>query len=194
MFKKNNLGILLLLLISFMLSGCLTAEFKEYVFRINPDGSGNGSIEFINIVSAESEGEDASPEDFEDLISSYIQGNTFETNNPGLEVTSKKIYRAYGVLNGKVEFTFKDFQKIGFYHYQRSKQAPIMFYLGSLSEIYYESNGEYIGGEEEKYEIPMLVWAPGTSEFTFTTQLQNDMTNTHSLLDSYNEWNEGEHK
>ena len=40
------------------LTGCLTPEYKEYYYTINDDGSGEGRMKFINLVSEEDEDED----------------------------------------------------------------------------------------------------------------------------------------
>ena len=187
MFLKVAVKILLLAALCFILSSCLNTEFKQYSFKINADGSGTGTIKFINIVSEEDEEQNVSTTDFDTLINNYINGTTFEEANPNFNVISKELFVENGVLNGQVEFTFKDFQDIGFYHYQRSEYAPIMFYLGALSEIFLETDGEYIGGDEES-EIPMIVWTPGTTEFTFKTAVKDEMSNANSLLDLYNLW------
>ena len=187
MFLKVAVKILLLAALCFILSSCLNTEFKQYFFKINADGSGTGTIQFINIVSEEDEEQNVSITDFDTLINNYINGTTFEEANPNFNVISKELFEENGVLNGQVEFTFKDFQDIGFYHYQHSEHAPIMFYLGALSEIFLETDGEYIGGDEES-EIPMIVWAPGTTEFTFKTAVKDEMSNANSLLDLYNLW------
>ncbi|RLC56388.1 MAG: hypothetical protein DRH89_05765 [Candidatus Cloacimonadota bacterium] len=187
MFLKVAVKILLLAALCFILSSCLNTEFKQYSFKINADGSGTGTIKFINIVSEEDEEQNVSTTDFDTLINNYINGTTFEEANPNFNVISKELFVENGVLNGQVEFTFKDFQDIGFYHYQRSEHAPIMFYLGALSEIFLETDGEYIGGDEES-EIPMIVWTPGTTEFTFKTAVKDEMSNANSLLDLYNLW------
>ena len=187
MFLKVAVKILLLAALCFILSSCLNTEFKQYFFKINADGSGTGTIKFINIVSEEDEEQNVSTTDFDTLINNYINGTTFEEANPNFNVISKELFEENGVLNGQVEFTFKDFQDIGFYHYQCSEHAPIMFYLGALSETFLETDGEYIGGDEEN-EIPMIVWAPGTTEFTFKTAVKDEMSNVNSLLDLYNLW------
>jgi len=189
MFKKVTVKILLLAMLCFVLSSCLNTEFKQYFFKINADGSGTGTIKFINIVSEEDEEQNVATTDFDQLINSYLNGTTFEEANPHFTVISKELFEENGVLNGQVEFTFDDFQDFGFYHYQRSEQAPIMFYLGSLSETFLETDGEYIGGDEEN-EIPMIVWAPGTTEFTFKTVVKDEMSNAHPLLELFNLWNE----
>ncbi len=35
------------------LTGCLSTEYKEYIFEINSDDSGEGEIIFYNLVSVE---------------------------------------------------------------------------------------------------------------------------------------------
>ncbi len=189
MFLKIAAKNLLLAVLCFSVSSCLTTEFKQYFFKINADGSGSGTIKFINIVSEEDEGQNVSTTDFDQLVNSYLNGTTFEDANPDFNVISKELYEENGVLNGQVEFTFDDFQDFGFYHYQRSEHAPIMFYMGSLSERLLETDGEYVGGDEDN-EIPMLVWSPSTTEFTFKTSVKDEMSNVHPLLDLYNSWNE----
>lgn len=189
MFLKVAARFLLLALLCLVISSCLTTEFKQYIFKINADGSGIGTIKFINIVSQEDEEQNVSTTDFDELVNSYINGTTFEEANPYFNVISKKLYEENGVLNGQVEFTFDDFQDFGFYHYQHSEHAPVMFYLGSLSEGLLETNGEYLGGDEEN-KIPMIVWAPGTTEFTFKTSVKDEMSNVHPLLNLFNLWDE----
>ena len=189
MFKKVTVKLLLLAMLCFVLSSCLTTEFKQYFFKINADGSGTGRIKFINIVSEEDEEQNVSTTDFDELINNYINGTAFEEANPNFNVISKELFEESGVLNGQVEFTFEDLQDIGFYHYQRSEHAPIMFYLGTLSETLLETDGEYLGGaKDEEGGIPMIVWAPGTTEFTFKTAVKDEMSNTYTLLDHYNLW------
>jgi hypothetical protein len=34
----------------------------------------------------------------------------------------------------------------------------------------------------------MIVWAPGTTEFTFKTVVKDEMSNAHTLLNHYNLW------
>ncbi len=189
MFKRIAIRIFLLTLFCFILSSCLTTEFKQYFFKINADGSGTGTIKFINIVSEEDEEQNVSTTDFDELINNYINGTIFEEANPNFNVISKELFEENGVLNGQVEFTFEDFQDIGFYHYQRSEHAPIIFYLGTISEILLETDGEYLGGARDEVEgIPMIAWAPGTTEFTFKTAVKDEMSNVHTLLDHYNLW------
>lgn len=171
---------------SLLLSGCLNVEKKAYTYKVNADGSGSGSIEFINIISQEDEERDVSLKDFGELIDDYLQGNRFESDNPQLTVTSKELYEENGKLNGKVEFTFKSLQDINFLIDPSCNCAPIYYYLGSLSETYLESNGEYLGTQMN--DIPIVKWKSGTTNFSLSTEVTSDLANTHSLLPQYKEW------
>jgi hypothetical protein len=60
-----------------------------------------------------------------------------------------------------------------------------MFYMGSLSETYVESNGTYLGADRD---FPIIIWDEGQTEFYFKTLLKEDMSNGHSLLPFYRTW------
>ena len=186
MLKKMIFKICLIVMLCLFISSCLTTEFKEYRISVNPDGSGQGSIKFVNIVSEDDEGKDVTKTDFDDLISNYINGSTFENDNPHYNVIKKDLFEEDGVLYGLVEFTFSDLTDIGFYHYKNSDCAPIMYYMGALSETLVETNGEYLGTDV----FPVIVWEPGTNEFFMETTFNCDMSNAHSLLTHYDLWKE----
>lgn len=61
----------------------------------------------------------------------------------------------------------------------------MMYYMGSLSETLIETNGDYLG---EDRDFPIIVWPTGTNQFTFKTNIKEDMTDAHSLLPLYNTW------
>ncbi|MCF7918768.1 MAG: hypothetical protein K9N06_02510 [Candidatus Cloacimonetes bacterium] len=185
MMKNFVPRLFVLILVSFLLTGCLTSEFKEYRFRINADGSGSGSIKFVNLVSEEDDGKDVSFSDFDELVNNYLQGDTFENDNPLKSVTSKILFEENGVLCGKVEFTFANYQENGFFKYEGNSCAPVMYYLGDLGETFIESDGEHYAGDAD---IPIIIWAPDTKEFYFKTNVKDDMTDAHNLLELYNLW------
>ncbi|MCH7963862.1 MAG: hypothetical protein IH852_07985 [Bacteroidetes bacterium] len=64
--------LIILLLIVINLTGCLSAEYKECIFEIKSDGSGEGEIIFYNLVSVEDDEKDVSFKDFGKLVSDYI--------------------------------------------------------------------------------------------------------------------------
>ena len=97
------------------LTGCLTPEYKEYYYTINDDGTGEGRMKFINLVSEEEDEEDVSAKDFGELITDYYEGEQFSEDNPHLTITDKKLYEEEGMLMGEVWFTFESADSIGFY-------------------------------------------------------------------------------
>ena len=188
------------------LGGCLTTEEKEYRFKVNPDGSGSGTIKFINIVSEEDEEKNISFDDFGDLIldyedeeknvsfddfgeliSDYIEGQKFEEENPNYTVTDKRLFEENGILMGEVTFTFNSLEDAGFYRHGCCENSPYMYYLGSLSETFKECNGTYLGVNRE---FPIIIWQPDAEAFYYKTSFKEDMSNTHSLLPLYKTWQE----
>ena len=167
------------------LNGCLTSESKEYRFTVNNDGTGSGSIQFINIISEDEDGADMSANDFEELISGYYEGTAFEDENPNYTVTDKKLSEENGKLIGVVNFTFLSLADIGFYHDPKCDCSEYLFYIGGLSENFVETNGKYLG---EDSDFPIISWPADTHEFYFKTIVKDTSTNGHSLLPLYNKW------
>jgi hypothetical protein len=181
-FYRLQLPILLFFLINF--SGCLTTEYKEYLIKINPDGSGEGEIIFYNIVSAEDDEKDVSFKDFGELVSDYMEGSRFEDDNPSYHVINKELSEFENTLVGKVKFTFNDFRKIGFFKAEDCECSPVMFYMGDFGETYLESNGKYYGDEN----FPVIVWSSDAVEMRIKTVVQEDLSKSYSLLDLYKTW------
>jgi hypothetical protein len=107
--------LLLFALTALFFAGCLIAEKKEYVFKVNEDGSGSGTVRYINLVSQDDEEQDVSFKDFAELVTDYLQGNKFEEENPQFSVTDKKLYEKDGVLIGEFSFTFTSWDSTGFF-------------------------------------------------------------------------------
>lgn len=181
----RGVGLMGVILALVVFSGCLTVQEKEYRFTLNSDGSGEGVITYIDLVSEEDEGKNVSFKDFGELISDYYEGTTFEDENPNYTVTEKKLYEKDDMLMGEVHFTFSSLDSIGFYTDRSCNCSGIMYYMGSLSETLLETNGKYLG---ENQDFPMIVWKAGTKEFSFKTQVKEDMSDAHSLLPLYNTW------
>ena len=169
----------------FNLNGCLSTEYKEYIFKLNPDGSGEGTITFHNIISLEDDDKDVSFKDFGGLVSDYMEGTRFEDDNPNYDVTNKELYEADSVLNGKVDFKFKNFRDIGFFKAQNCDCSPLMYYVGDFGETFSESNGNYLGDEKK---FPVIIWQSDEKELSLKTIVQEDLSKTHSLLSLYHTW------
>ncbi|MCP4580609.1 MAG: hypothetical protein GY839_03270 [candidate division Zixibacteria bacterium] len=182
---KLSMMFIIVAAIALLIGGCLTTEFKEYHFKINADGSGEGTIKHINIVSEEDEGQNVSFADFGELTNDYLEGTTFEEANEHLQITDKKLYEDGGMLMGEICFTFSSMDSIGFYYDSSCKCSPFMYYAGSLAETIIESNGNYLG---ENRDFPIILWDDKSGEFYFKTLVKEDMSDAHGLLPLYNAW------
>jgi len=167
------------------LTGCLSVEYKEYIFNINSDGSGDGEILFYNIVSIEEDEKDVSIKDFGELVSNYIEGENFEDDNPNYQVTIKELFEKDSILTGRVEFAFTNFRDIGFFKSEDCDCSPLMYYMGDFGEAYSESNGNYLGEEKN---FPVIIWQLEADEIYIKTIMQEDLAGTHSLLKLYHTW------
>jgi hypothetical protein len=185
--KRSLLVVCSLVVIN--LTGCLSTEYKEYIFNIKSDGSGDGEIIFYNLVSVEDDEKDDSIKDFGELISDYIEGTNFEDDNPNYRVTNKELFETDSTLAGRVEFEFNNFREIGFYKSENCDCSPLMYFLGDFGETYSESNGNYLG---EENDFPVIVWQSDTDEIYIKNSVQDDLTGTHSLLNLYRTWKENE--
>lgn len=175
----------LLFISALFLHGCLTSEFKEYRFVFNSDGSGEGSIKFMNIVSEKEDEADVSMRDFGELINNYLNGNKFENENFQYEVIEKKLFEENGQLCGIIKFKFASYEDAGFYKDESCECSPVMYYLRGVSESFSESNGKYLG---EQKSFPVISWSDKTDEYYFRTYISVNMENAASLLPRYQIW------
>jgi len=167
-----------------ILSGCLNAEFKEYTIKLNPDGSGSGTIKFINLVSTgdPKDSVDQTQSDFESLLNDYVNGSKFESDNPRYSCTGKRFYEENGQLVGEVTFSFSSPDSVGIYRDSSCPCSPVIFYLGTDplgSETYQSSNGKYLG---KNGMIPIVLFDQKLPELKIRTRLSEDMTGAQSLL------------
>lgn len=183
MVRKLLLFLVCALLLSF--TGCLTTESKEYRFKINSDGSGTGTITFVNILSQDDEGDDVSAVDFEELVTDYLEGSSFDEANPSFHVTGKRLFEKNGQLMGEVSFTFSRLDSIGFFRRSGCDCCPILLYSEAFQETYVGSDGQYLS---ENSATPFILWEPGTKEFYVKTSVTDDLEGTRSLLAHWQEW------
>lgn len=178
--------LILLAVAPVLFTGCLVAEKQEYIYRVNEDGSGSGTIRYINLVSQDNtENEDNSFDDFSELLD-YIEGTQLEQDSPYLSITEKKLYEENGVLVGEFSFTFTAWDSVGFLHTTGCECCPTFYHFeNTSSETYESSNGEYIGGSGM---FPFVRYPAGTREFRLTTKTLDDLSGTHPLIDDYRGW------
>lgn len=174
-------SLLLVILASAGLGGCLTAERKEIVLKVNDDGSGTGSITFYNIMSAE-EGKDVSLSDYTELVNNYLKGTKFEDYYPQFLDFSKRLYEQDGKLNGEITFSFLHYEDAGLYRYQN--KGPWMYYIGLKSDVgvdQFDTSNGMLGTEH----MPVVFWAEGTKEFRIVSRFERGDMITHPLAAFY---------
>jgi hypothetical protein len=179
---------------AFLFTGCLGIEKKEYSFKLNPDGSGSGTIRYINIVSQDDksdseEGKDVSFKDFAELVSDYMDGTKFEDDHPYFKVTEKKLYEENGILIGEVKFTFSSLDSTGFYRKPKCDCCPVLYFNKSDGgeETIAETNGKLV---ENVASSAFIEWEGNTREFAFKTTLLSDLAGTRSMAGYYRTWKE----
>ncbi len=179
-------GVLLMFLV---LSGCLTVGREIYHFKIKPDGTGEGSITFVDLRSQDEDG-DVSLSDFQTLLDDYVEGTNFEEVHKTLKVYDKKLYEKDGKLCGEIKFGFDRPADAGFLKDAGCDCAPYYYFTGSLDGEVVETNGENLLSTG----IRAIRWDADTREFTFTVLVMDDTTGTRSLVDYYREWKKDEDK
>ncbi len=178
----------ILLLLIILQTGCLTVENKEYRIKLRNDQSGDATIRFINIHSESEDSADISSDDFRQLIEFYLEGNQFETDNPGIQNVRKKLYESAGVLTGEVTFSFDSLAAVRLFKFDRS--SPYMYLTGNpLSrEQLVESNGTR--GPEW---MPVVFWSGEVTDIYFKTRVVSEVSFRQSLLKNFQGWQATEH-
>jgi hypothetical protein len=166
--------------LSILITGCLTVEKKEYTFEMKDSNSGTLTIKFINILSMKDDTADISVIDFEELITSYIEGDQVETDYENAVVRSKRLFEENGVLCGEVIIDFMDLKSVGLFQYDA--KSPYMFNVSSFleSETFLTANGDY-GGDI----MPVVFWQKSLETLTLTTYITTPDESTVGLLSLY---------
>ena len=180
--SKSPLALILLPLFAFVASGCLTAERKELIFTVKPDGSGSGRITFYNIMSVEEEGKDASLGDYTELINRYLKGTKFEDFYPLYMNLKKRLYEENGRLNGELTFDFGHYEDVGLYRYQ--DKGPWMYFIGVKSDFGVERYDTSTGTVPSE-QMPLVFWPEGTTEFRISSRYDNTDAARHTLFPLY---------
>jgi len=173
-----------------LIAGCIQVEKKEYRYTLKTNGTGAGTIRFVNIVSQEDNDKDVSFKDYAELVTDYMDGTKFEDENPALKVTGKKLYEEKGVLVGEFNFTFASLDSVGFFRAAGCACCPVLHFAKSSSstgggETIASSNGQMVEGVTD---APFIKWDSGIKEFSYTTTLGVDTSKVHSLLPHYKKW------
>jgi len=173
----------LFILIALMASSCLTVEKKEYKFEMKDAHSGTLTITYINIMSMKNDTADMTSADFEELLSSYINGTEIEKNYQSAIVRSKRLYEHNGQLYGEVIIDFSNLKSVGLYQYEN--KCPYMLSIGTSveSETFLGTNGEF-GGDY----MPVVFWPKSEKVMTLRTHITTPDESCSSLLADYKKW------
>ena len=181
--KKNAIKFLALAFFAFLLSSCLTVEKKEYKWELTGPNSGKLTITYINILSDMDDTLDVSPEDFKEVLSSYLYGTYIDDHFPMAENIEKRLFVKNNQLWGEVTMEFSDLSAV--HLYQHDKKGPFMFCVNTAAdtESYEESSGEF-GGDI----MPVVFWSGKDKELNLTTMIQEVDESTLSLVGEYYKW------
>ncbi|MDD5569768.1 MAG: hypothetical protein PHD97_01275 [Bacteroidales bacterium] len=175
------------ILISVLLSGCLTFEKKEYTFELNGSGGGTLTMKFYNIMSYSSKKDEAKSkanDDFDELIDKYIEGDELKNDFPAATITKKELFEEDGKLCGIVVVEFKQLSEVRLY--QKDANSPFMYAICNSTlgnEKYTESNGEW-GGDV----MPVVFWDKKNKRLTLITNFDKPSDEYTSLLGKYLKW------
>ncbi|MCB0713302.1 MAG: hypothetical protein KDD67_13310 [Ignavibacteriae bacterium] len=180
------------LLSLFLFSGCLTASRKIIKFDLNPDGSGKGSMIFLDIMSMQEDENDRSVQDYTALVNDWLNGTQFEEANPSLYDIQKRLAADKNRLNAEITFKFGNYADVGLYRHHDSGPWMYYAYLNTSKVEYFDTtNGEYAGGA-----MPVIFWPEKTTEFRIANSFNHEERPVHSLYSLYNDLgvtpNEGE--
>ena len=173
----------LFIILALFVSSCLTVEKKQYKFEMKDSHSGTLTITYINIMSMKNDTADVSSKDFDELLSSYINGTEIENNYQSAIVRSKRLYEHNGQLYGEVVIDFTNLKSVGLYQYDN--KCPYMYSIGTgvESETFLGTSGEF-GGDY----MPVVFWPKTDKILSLTTHITTPDETCTSLLAEYKKW------
>jgi hypothetical protein len=181
--KRGKILFLLMAVSVCIMSSCLTVEKKIYTFEFTGKGSGTLTIQYYNIMSIVDSAGVTEIEDFDELLSDYINGDKINYSYPDADNITKRLYEQDGVLCAEVKMDFKNINAARLYQFD--KKSPYTFYVSSVDgESYIESNGSY-GGDF----CPVAMWSPKMKKLVITTSVSKPSDDSYvSLIKEYRKW------
>ncbi|MBI4946097.1 MAG: tetratricopeptide repeat protein [Bacteroidetes bacterium] len=181
-FNSGYMKKMLIILTSFiLLTGCLTVEFKEYKFELNPDKSGTLTIKFINIRAVcenKTAADSVSDADYNELVNAYLNGTRIEDDFANAHVISKRLFEEDGKLCGETVLKFDSISQVNIFQYDPS--GPLMLMTNVLNEKYYDSNGN----KGPDY-FPAVFWDKSVKTLILKNAIATDIDSTKELLGFY---------
>jgi hypothetical protein len=169
-------------------SSCLTAEYKEYKFELTGKNSGILTITYRNLISQKDDDEltvrEEVQKDYDELINSYINGSSMETEYPEAKILSKKLFEENNQLCAEIVLEFDDISDVNLYKFD--KKSPLMLslgnsaYMGLMIENFFDSNGD-LGPAY----FPVVIWDNKEKNLELTTTITTPDEESVSLLNTW---------
>jgi len=170
-------------LVAFLLSGCLTAEYKEYKYELTSKGSGKLTIKYYNIMSKKDSEDltlsEETDKDYQELLDKYVYGTEIEKDYPDAKVLKKELIEENGKLCAIVVLEFSEPAQAKLY--KHDKKSPYMYMIKSLSsETFYQSNGK-MGPDF----MSVVFWESDAKDLNLTNSITAPDDKTTSLLSKW---------
>jgi len=168
------------LIITFVLSSCLTCETKEYKFAFTGKNKGTLTVKYKNIFSKYDSEELTQQEeldkDYAEMIDEYLNGEKLLESFPDATVKSKRLYEEGGKLCGEVIYEFSTLDHIKLF--QANSKSPYMYMMSSFSfEEVISTNGT-----KGPSHFSIVYWDNKMKSLDMTTQVDTPDENSTSLL------------
>ncbi len=181
--SKSLLLSIVVLVLAFVVSSCLTCETKEYKISFTGKNKGKLTIKYNNIMSKFDSEELTQQEelnkDYNELIDNYIKGDEATKAFPNAKLVSKRLFEENGKLCGEAVYEFEGLDQVKIF--QPNDKCPYMYYISDLmTETYKNSNGT----KGPDY-FPAIYWDNTSKSLEFTTTVNEPDDKTTSL---YSKW------
>lgn len=104
------------LLMSFLfLQGCLKVAEMEVRVRPRPNGTVAGEVIYRGLYSALDEDSVTLAEDYQTLVSEYLEGDALESDLPDWKLLKRELFEEQGKLCGKLTFEAATAEAVGLY-------------------------------------------------------------------------------
>lgn len=180
----KTLKFVLVALFAIIVSSCLTVETKKYTFEMTGKGTGHLTIKYVNIFSQKDDSTDVSAEDFDELISEYINGSKVEESFPLATNIKKRLFEENGVLCGEVTMDFASLEAVRLYQFD--KKSPFTFSIsGTIDSESFENSNGTLGSSDF---MNVVFWSPKTKKLEVTTSVNTFDEDCVPLIHQFRKW------
>ena len=120
-----------------LLSACPTLDEIRYHFDLK---AGVGEVHYRNVGTDRPEEAD---QEFQNLVGSYHEGDSFQTEHPGWEILERGFYEEESKLHYRVRFRFASPADAGLY--QHDRRSPYILCGGFDPESAVSGNAKLVG-------------------------------------------------